>query len=228
MERSLKRDRERIFSRVGSLLVSPVSLEVPRRIANQFTDGLQRHLWMIGRCVVVLVFCSLWCVSPIFAETKSKAATPAPSQKELDLPIQPKEIVPHRYTPFAQYEKRLKSSDKWETLTPEEQQEALAKIRHYQQLYLKQQSKLEREYKSLLEKKKKKRSSLSRRRQTESKNKFEYVWSKWQKLTPYREKILSKKWKIPNVLPNKRRAVILKVWKRLLPVTRLQFIRDID
>ncbi len=217
-----------MFNRMVTLHISLVPFEELGRHTGQLTDGRHSCMGLVWSWWVVLVFCSLCGVSPIFAETKSNAATPVPYQEELDLPIQQEEIVPHRYTPFAQYEKRLKSSDKWETLTPEEQQEALAKIRHYQQLYLQQQSKLEREYKSLLEQKKKKRPSLSRRRQTESKNKFEYVWSKWQKLTPYREKILAKKWKIPNVLPKKRRAVILKVWKRLLPVTRLQFLRDID
>ncbi len=204
-------------------------MSICRLIRDHF--GVDRGLgvWVISCLSALIVVCHLGSVSPVQAELKSGyTIAPKPKREVPPIPPQSGELLPRQSVPFARYEKMLRNSEAWKNLTPEEQQKALDKIQHYRKLFQQHQSELQQEYKALTKKNPKKRVPLSRRRRTEDKNKFEYVWGKWQSLTPYRQKILSKKWKIPNALPGKRRELVKRVWKRLLPVTRLQFLRDIE
>ena len=178
---------------------------------------------------VLVVLSSLWCVFPTLAEDQSlDAFTQESPLKGLDVPLKAGGGLPQGRVPFAQYERALKNSEKWETLSPEEQQEALDKIAHYRKLFRKQQSDLQGQYKALIKKKTQKRTTITRRSLIEEKDKFKEVWQKWLALSPRRQGAVSREWNIQKTLPHKRRDEVFRVWKSLLPVTRLQFLHDLD
>ncbi|MGB0910343.1 MAG: DUF3106 domain-containing protein, partial [Nitrospirales bacterium] len=145
-----------------------------------------------------------------------------------NIPLKAGGGLPQGKVPFAQYEKALKNSEKWETMSPEEQQEALDKIAHYRKLFRKQQSNLQRHYKSLIKKKPKKRTTITRRSLIEEKDKFKEVWLKWLALSSSRREAVSRKWNILQTSSSKRREEVFRVWERLLPVSRIQFLSDLD
>ena len=179
-------------------------------------------------CLVFVLFGLCW-ISPTFAETQQSPATKQESDEEKasQSPKPGDKELSQKPIPFAQYENALKNSEKWKTLSPEEQKEALDKIEQYRKLFRQRQAELQKKYKPLLEKKPTKRSSLLRRNREKFEKNFEHVWGKWLALTPFRQKELIKKWKIPKALPSESREALLKLWKKLMPTTRQQFLRDL-
>ena len=105
--------------------------------------------------------------------------------------------------PFAKQEQALINSERWKTMSSEERQEALAKIRHLRETFKKHQAELWKNYQPLLEKKRKKKGRLSQRHRTIAEKQFEDIWIQWQGLSLDRQTRLTKKWKIKKAfLPN--------------------------
>ena len=178
-------------------------------------------------CLVFFLLGLCW-LSPTFAETQQPhLTTQEPDEKAVPSSKPGDKKLPQKPIPFAQYEKALKNSEKWKTLSPEEQKEALDKIEQFRKRFRQRQAELQKKYKPLLEKKPTKRSSLLRRNREVTEQTFDDVWGRWQALMPNRQKELSKKWKIPKTIPSKTRQALLKVWKKLMPATRQQFLRDL-
>ena len=181
-------------------------------------------------CCLVFVLLGLCWISPTFAETQQPLATKQESDKEKasQSPKPGDKELSQKPIPFAQYENALKNSEKWETLSPEEQKEALDKIEQYRKLFRQRQAELQKKYKPLLERENQQSGqAYCVVIETNLKRISSMFGGKWLALTPFRQKELIKKWKIPKALPSKSREALLKLWKKLMPTTRQQFLRDL-
>jgi len=165
-------------------------------------------------------------LSPLGAESSS-LKTPTDFDSQQNSQTDPAPTQPTSFIPFAKQEQALVNSERWKTMGLEERQEALAKIRHFRELYKKQQAELWNNYKPLIEKKRKKRGRLSKRHRTIAEKQFEGIWIQWQAKSRDRQTRLIKKWKIKKSLPSQRRKEFQKFWSKLLPAHKQKFMMDL-
>jgi len=90
---------------------------------------------------------------------------------------------PSAAAPFAGYEERLRQSPRWQTMTSEEQAQALEKIDRARKTFIDQQQRLNAQYQDHLKKQEKPRESLmSKRRNREQYEDTDILWSQFQAL----------------------------------------------
>ena len=131
--------------------------------------------------------------------------------------------MPRGPVPFARQERALRNSERWKEMTPEEQEQALAKIHKYRKLFQQRQVERLNKYSPYIGDKPKKKKSLSSRRRPIAEKQFEDIWGKWQALAPKTQLKLAKQWKIQESLPSQRRRDFLKFWNSLLPGDKQRF-----
>ena len=131
--------------------------------------------------------------------------------------------MPRGPVPFARQERALRNSERWKEMTPEEQEQALAKILKYRKLFQQRQVELLNKYNPYILEKPKKKKSLSSRRRSIAERQFDDIWGMWQALTPRTQLKLAKQWKIKESLPSQRRREFLKFWNGLLPGDKQRF-----
>ena len=136
--------------------------------------------------------------------------------------------VPKGPVPFARQERALRNSQLWKEMTPEEQEQALAKIYKYRKLFQQRQVERLNKYSPYIIEKPKPKKSLSSRRASIAEQQFENIWGMWQALTPKTQLKLAKQWKIQESLPSQRRREFWKFWNSLLPGDKRRFRFDLQ
>ena len=179
------------------------------------------HSSLVG---TLTVFAVMILVSPLSAASPSSEV-----QVQFDVPPEGrKSEVTSNPTgssiPFAGQEQALKYSDSWKKMTLEEQEEALAKIQHYREIYRQRQAELWERYKPLTEGKPKKKSFLSRRRS--SIPDFDDFWAKWQELSSFRQQQVVKRWGVESGDPLQLQPELQERWSQLSRLEKRQLMRD--
>lgn len=186
--------------------------------------------------IVLVLFTEMIVVSPLGAEpqlsdiptTQEPRLSGIPTTQE-PLPEEKPEIIPTKPTlpiPFARQERALRSSERWKTMTPEEQTQALEKIQHYRKLFQERQLQLWKKYKPYLEEKPKKRESFLSRRRSKT-TQFESLWAKWLRLPHERKKALERRWGVNDTIPSRERNELLRIWNKLSTTKRRRLLQDV-
>ena len=179
-------------------------------------------MWHLTNCSLVgilTVFTVMILASPLSAASPSSDVPPEGRKSEVTSNPTGSSI------PFAGQEQALKYSDSWKKMTPEEQEEALAKIQHYRNMYRERQAELWERYKPLIEKKPKKKSFLSRRRF--SIPDFDNFWAKWQGLSSFRQREVAKRWRIESDGPFQQEKQLQERWSQLSTSEKRKMMRDL-
>ena len=157
----------------------------------------------------------------VWAQSSSSQVSQVPAAAEEPATVIPGS--PRGPVPFARQERALKNSERWKEMTPEEQEQALAKIHKYRKLFQQRQVERLNQYSPYIVDKPKKKKSLSPRGRPIAEKQFEDIWGKWQSLPQKTQLKLAKQWKIPESLPSQRRRDFLRFWNSLLPGDKQRF-----
>ena len=183
-----------------------------------------RMMWTLCRNLLVLILMvhvEMMLASAGWAQSSSSTVSLDPEVVEEKPTVFPP--VPKGPVPFARQERALRNSERWKEMTPEEQEQALAKIYKYRKLFQQRQVERLNKYSPYIVDKPKKKKSLSSRRRPIAERQFEDIWGKWQALAPKTQSKLAKQWKIEESLPSQRRREFLKFWNSLLPGEKQRF-----
>ena len=186
-------------------------------------------MWKLCRNLLVLILIvhvEMILAPAGWAQSSSSNASLDPEVSEENSTVIPD--MPRGPVPFARQERALRNSERWKEMTPEEQEQALAKIHKYRKLFQQRQVERMNKYSPYIVDKPKKKKSLSARRRSIADAKFEDIWGKWQTLAPKTQSKLAKQWKIKESLPSQRRREFLKFWNRLLPGDKQRFRFDVQ
>ncbi len=99
-------------------------------------------------CHVGALLCLLGCAG-LICESAAQSF-PRDSQSETSRTLESKRLG--KLVPYAGYEERLRQSPQWQTLTPEEQTEAIEKIVLARKQFLERQQKLQAQYENKIKK----------------------------------------------------------------------------
>ena len=151
------------------------------------------HVWV---CVCLLCQAGLICES-------AAQGLPSDSPSETSEGFQSK--GPGNVVPFAGYEERLRQSPRWQTMTSEEQAQAMEKIGLARKQILERQQQLQSQYEDLIKKMKKPRESLiSKRRKREQYQEVDNLWSRFQALPVEKRLTLERQMGLDRVLPSQK------------------------
>ena len=192
-------------------------------------SGERPLIWKV--CKTFLVFILIVHMEMIlatagWAQSSSSTVSLDPEVIEEEPPVLPP--VPKGPVPFARQERALRNSERWKNMTPEDQEQALAKIYKYRKLFQQRQVELLNQYSPYLVDKPKKKKSASSRRRSIAEQQFEDIWGKWQTLDPKAQVKLAKQWKIKESLPSQRRREFLKFWNSLVSGDKQRFRFDLQ
>ena len=175
------------------------------------------HVWVF---VCLLGHVGLICES---------AAQSLPSDSPSETPGASESKRPGKVVPFAGYEERLRQSPLWQTMTPEEQAEALEKIGLARKQILERRQQLKTQYEDQIKKMEKPRESLmSKRRKREQYQDVDSLWSRFQAL-PVEERVyLESQMGLDKFLPSQRQKKFQDRLDRLSYSERNDILRQIQ
>ncbi len=131
--------------------------------------------------------------------------------------------------PFAGYEESLRSSERWQSMNPEEQEQAIQKIKRMRQQFLERQRQLQMQYQGLKNIKAKPRESLmSKRRKWEGLQESGELWSQFQALPLPRRLELEKSLGLTRISPSQRQKTFHEKLNRLPFSKRETILRELE
>ena len=134
------------------------------------------------------------------------AAQGPPSDSPSETPQASESKRPGKVVPFAGYEERLRQSSRWQSMTSEEQVEALEKIGLARKKILERQQQLQTQYEDQIKKMKKPRESLmsKRRRKQGQYQDGDSLWSRFQALPVEERLYLERQLGLDQFLPSQK------------------------
>lgn len=157
------------------------------------------------------------------------AAQGPPSDSPSETPGKSESKRPGKVVPFAGFEERLRQSPRWQTMTPEEQAEALEKIGLARKQILDRRQQLKTQYEDQIKKMEKPRESLmSKRRKREQYQDVDSLWSRFQAL-PVEERLhLERQLGLDKFLPSQQQKKFQDRLGRLSYSERNDILRQIQ
>ncbi len=134
-----------------------------------------------------------------------------------------------RPVPFAGYEERLRQSPRWQSMTPEEQAQALEKLEQARTRFLDRQQQLNEQYETQIKKIQKPRESLmSKRRKREQYRDADMLWSQLQALPLDKRLMIERQLGLGKIASSQKRQIFQKRLDRLSFSKRNQVVRQIQ
>ena len=152
--------------------------------------------------VTLFVLGSLLWGSGLIGELEAQALPPDSS---IDTPRELQSERMRRAAPFADYERRLRQSPRWQAMDPEEQARALEKIERARKQFLDRQQQLKMEYDEQIKKMEKPRESLmSKRRKREQFQDTNILWERLQGLPATKRLAVERQLGLDRVMPSQQ------------------------
>ncbi len=131
--------------------------------------------------------------------------------------------------PFADYERRMRQSPRWQSMNAEEQARALEKIDRARKHFLDRQQKFETQYGDQIKKTKKPRESLmSKRRKREQNRDANSLWERFQAL-PVKERLdLERQLGLDKIMPSQQQRKFQEHFDRLLYSKQKHILRQLQ
>jgi len=131
--------------------------------------------------------------------------------------------------PFADYEKRLRQSLRWQTMNPEEQAEALEKIERARKQFLDRQQQLKMQYEDQIKTMEKPRESLmSKRRKREQYQDGNLLWERFQALPVKQRFAVERQLGLDKVIPSQQQQKFQERLDRLSYSKRKHILRQLQ
>jgi len=174
----------------------------------------------------LFVLGSLLWGSGLIGEFEAQALPPASSFET------PKESPSERMgnaAPFADYERRLRQSPRWQTMDIEEQAKALEKIERARKQFLDRQQQLKMEYDEQIKKMEKPRESLmSKRRKREQFQDANILWERLQGLPATKRLAVERQLGLDRVMPSQQQQQFQERLDRLSYSKRKHILRQLQ
>jgi hypothetical protein len=152
-----------------------------------------------------------------------------PRDSPSEIPKASESKRPGSVVPFAGYEERLRQSPRWQTMTPEEQAQAIEKIGLARKKILERQQQLQTQYEDQIKKMEKPRESLmSKRRKREQYQDIDTLWSRFQALPLKKRIILERQMGFDRVLPSQQQHKFQDHLDRLSYSKRKHILRQLQ
>ena len=154
--------------------------------------------WLVG-----VVFIGSWFTTTVLGESVpvSGASSTQEFQEETEKTTS---SIPGKSVPFAGFEEQLRESRRWQTMTPEEQRQAIQKIERIRRQFMERQQRLNQQYEGLTKKKKPRESLMSKRKRRDLAKDKMTLWDGFQALPLYRRHELEKKFGLLRYTPSQR------------------------
>jgi hypothetical protein len=131
--------------------------------------------------------------------------------------------------PFADYEKRLRQSPRWQAMNSEEQAKALEKIERARKQFLDRQEQLKMQYDDQIKKMEKPRESLmSKRRKREQYQDGNLLWERFQALPVKQRFAVERQLGLDNVIPSQQQQKFQERLGRLSYSKRKHILRQLQ
>ena len=131
--------------------------------------------------------------------------------------------------PFADYEKRLRQSPRWQAMNSEEQAKALEKIERARKQFLDRQEQLKMQYDDQIKKMEKPRESLmSKRRKREQYQDINLLWERFQALPIKQRFAVERQLGLDNVMPSQQQQKFQERLDRLSYSKRKHILRQLQ
>jgi hypothetical protein len=176
--------------------------------------------------VTIFVLVSLLCWGGQVCASEDQGSPPAAS---FENPREAKSERIRRAAPFADYERRLRQSPRWQTMDPEEREKALKKIERARKQFLERQQRLKMEYDEQIKKMEKPRESLmSKRRKREQFQDANILWERLQGLPVTKRLAVERQLGLDRVMPSQQQRQFQDRLDRLSYSKRKHILRQLQ